>query len=930
MKELSSWRPQYPAKSDDIHPEYSYLPQPAEAGLESSWKVLVKRRKLIILLFLMVFGIVVYINLSATPLYTATAMLQIEPQNPSVTGLAEIISSRSDGSTQYDYYQTQFALLRSRTLAARVITSLKLESDPAFRAQVTSDSVVGRVMSWIMLPIEPLIDYGVRLLSPTKKPNVTTSAKNYGAPEVSPRLVSRYLSLLKVTPMKNTRLVEVAFITQDPSFSQKLANAHAAGFIRMIIDNRAALTDEAREFLDKKNAELRAKLERSEQALNHFRQRNGVVSLDKGENVVVDRLVALNSQLTAARAQRIDAEALFLTVKNKKNQLMTQGSIPQLKTNLTNIEAERVKLSTLFKPDHPRMQELVVQINAAREALNTEIANVVRGIESGYVAARAREQALESEAKRQEEKALNLKEIGVEYAVLQEDVNVNRSLFESVLKRLNETNVSNDIALSNIQITQRADLPQNPSSPNTSRNLLLGVLGGVLLGIGTAFLLEFLDTKIDTPEHVEKIVSLNTLGVVPDLNGLDRFQLQWKQRDGSVLSRLKSLTLHQPTAHHTNANELLMTKHHPQSIFPEAYRSIRTSLLFSRPDKHPQVILLTSASPGEGKTGTSVNLAIALAQDGHRVLLIDADLRKGCCHERLEMTNHKGLSDVLTGQLALEEGIQQTAVSGLSLLSCGINPPSPADLLGSIKMKSVLASLRESYQFIIIDTPPAVALTDASVLSIMADGVVLVFHGRKTTTASARQLIQRLDAVNASILGVVLNSVNLQDPNYSYYGHYNSYYSADDRAHTDDVDTPTSRPNGFESARVINTEERHSSNLTTAFTVKQDRQDRSNAPDFVHLTGDKKPVKEQASEVRATSTVNETVINDNSEVELIPQESLNRLIATVTKSLGPIGPLVVRDQIRLLGESYEAFPKRRIAELIKLLQHEITQRTNPS
>jgi capsular exopolysaccharide synthesis family protein len=372
-----------------------------------------------------------------------------------------------------------------------------------------------------------------------------------------------------------------------------------------------------------------------------------------------------------------------------------------------------------------------------------------------------------------------------------------------------------------------------------------------------------------------------------------------------------------------------MTKHHPQSILPESYRSIRTSLLFSRPEKHPQVILLTSASPGEGKTGTSVNLAISLAQDGYRVLLIDADLRKGCCHERLGMANHKGLSNILTGRLSLEEGVQQTAISGLSLLSCGITPPSPADLLGSNRMKEVLAKLREVYNFIVIDTPPAIALTDAAVLSVLADGVVLVFHGRKTTTASARQLIQRLDAVNAPVLGVVLNSVNLQDPNYSYYGHYNSYYVAEDRKHSDDVDGNTSRPNSIESARMIDTEEQQSSNVTTAITVGQVQEDRSDAPDCVHLPADNKSVSEPISEPKVTSTGNESVA-DNSQIEIIPSESLNRLIATMTKSLGPIGPLVVRDQIAVLGESYDAFPKNRIADLIKLLQREITERAKAS
>jgi capsular exopolysaccharide synthesis family protein len=744
--------------------------------------------------------------------------------------------------------------------------------------------------------------------------------------------------------VKNTRLVEVSFSTPDPRLSQKMANAHAAGFIRMNIDTRASLTDEAREFLDKKNAELRAKLEQSEQALNRFRQTHGVVSLDKGENIVVDRLVALNTQLTAAKAQRIEAESFYQTVKNKKHQdlsqIMTQGSVPQLKTNLATLEAEKAKLSTIFKPDHPRLQELNEHISAARRSINAEIENVVRGIESSFVAARAREQALEAEAKKQEQRALELKHVGVQYAVLQEDVNVNRTLYESVLKRLSETNVSNDLAISNIQVTQRADLPIFPSSPETARNLILGAVVGLLLGVGLAFLLDYLDTKMSTPEHVERAVALNTLGVVPDLSGLDRLQIEWKQGERSLLKSLKELSPLRQVARASSPSQMLLTKHHPQSIFPESYRAIRTSLLFSRPERPPQVILFTSAAPGEGKTGTSLNLAIALAQDGHRVLLIDADLRKGCCHSRLGMSNHKGLSNILTGRLALEEGVQPTPIPGLSLLSSGVCPPSPADLLGSNKMKEVLTSLRASFEFIVIDTPPAVALTDAAVLSVMSDGVVLVFHGRKTTTVSARQLVERLDAVHAPVLGVVLNSVDLQNPKFAYYGHYGSYYSTTDGEMADG----NKNGNGLDAAI-------HWLNTRNPFAQFRSADARQKTDDPPIASAVPEPIKEKADETPAnlrnsseennedipesihtgiTEVIKEHISNQNSYTELMPRESLDRLIAAVTKSIGPIAPFVVHEQIRTLGESYSAFPKSRVGELVKLLQQEIMQRNKAS
>jgi len=948
MNELSSWRTQHLARPDDIQPEYSYLPPEEEVHLADYWRILVKRRQLVVLLFLAVFAISAFVNFSATPLYTATAMLQIEPQNPAITGLAEIlsVSSGRDAAGPYDYYQTQYSLLKSRALAARVITSLGLASDQSFKTGGISANVTNRVTSWVLEPFRRLFNYGQQFFSwVLRSKDINQPRNKFSAPSVDPRLVTRYLRYLKIAPVKNTRLVEVVFSTPDPHLSQRLADAHAAGFIRMNLDNRAALTDEARAFLDKKNAELRAKFEQSEEALNRFRQTHGVVSLDKGENIVVDRLVALNSQLTTARAQRIEAESFHRTVANKKyqdlSQLMTQGSIPQLKANLATLEAEKARVSTIFKPDHPRIQELGVQISAARGNLNSEIANVVRGIESSYVAARAREEALEREAKKQEQLALNLKHIGVQYAVLQEDVNVNRALYESVLKRLSETNVSNDLAISNVQITQRADFPLQHSSPQTARNLLFGAIAGLLLGVGTAFLLDYLDTKMSTPEHVERAVSLNTLGVVPDLSGLDRLQMEWKRSDRSLLKALKALNPLLPVARNSAPNELLLTKHHPQSIFPESYRSIRTSLLFSRPERPPQVILLTSAAPGEGKTGTSLNLGIALAQDGHRVLIIDADLRKGCCHDRLGMTNHKGLSNILTGNLVLEEGIQPTPIRGLSLLSCGVSPPSPADLLGSKKMKEILTSLRESFDFIIIDSPPAVALADAAVLSVMVDGVVLVFHGRKTTTESARHLIERLDAVHAPVLGVVLNSVDLQNPEFAYYGHYRSYYP--------EIEQSASENKNGKSA-IKSVQESHANGISTLLANSTEHHRQAAKP--IVTQADSENIEEiienqskSAANSKSQAKNNPTLILDPIETrtsnaiegplaevkpgaELLPQESLDRLIVAVAKSIGAIAPLVVREHIRALGESYSAFPKQRIGELLKLLQQEISQRTN--
>src|SRR5215813_1142070 len=883
MKDISRSRNRYVTGPEPIEADYIHSTDTDEVELRHYLNVLIKHRRLLILVFLTVVIIGAYFPFTATPLYQASAILKIEPQNPSVTGVGEMLRLES-GGPQYDYYQTQFTLLKSSTLAAKVITELKLDANKIFtNAQVTTSNPVERVQSWIFGKLSFVVSlmHVAKTDAPQEEPEGTEAAGNFKnisgktetpikIPAIERSLIGRYQQFLEVKPIKNTRLVEIAFSTPNPRLSQQLADAHARGFIQLSLENRFALTKDARDFLDGKNAELKEKLERSEDALNRFRQTHGVVSMEKGENIVVDRLVDFNRQLTAARAQRIEAESLYKVVENKStqtlSQVMTQGMVPALRSNLLALEAEKVKLSSIFKPDHPRMIELNQQISEMTRALNTEIKNVVRGIQESYFAARSKEQAIEAEAQKQQQTALNLKEVGVQYAVLEEEVKVNRALYESVLKRLNETNISNDIAVSNMQITQNAERPTGPFTPNIPLNLLAGALLGFFLGVSLAFVREFLDSSLNTPQHVWRAVGLNTFGVIPDLNSLNRRFLSNPNR-WSGKSLPKSLTPSRQES--ASASKELIVSHHPLSIIAESYRSIRTALLFSQPEKPPKVILLTSPSPAEGKTLTTLNLAIALAQDGHKVLVIDADLRKGSCHARLGITNHRGLSNVLTGSLPLEDAVQPTSITRLSFLSRGIRPPNPTDLLGSQKMRQLLSELRESFNFILIRSPPAIAVSDAAVLSVMCDGVLLVFHGRKTTKALARQTMERLDTIRAPLLGVILNGVDLGNPEYAY---YRNYYGSD-------YGSAGAPENGGAESLV-------------------------------------------AAPARAKLDETETWLEGLGS-GTVPQDFFDRMISKLSEAAGPMAPLIIRDHIARLGESRAAFPKNRLKELFERVSQEI-------
>jgi polysaccharide biosynthesis transport protein len=774
MKVLARYYPQYvsprtpsapPGQSEES--AYYYSDQEHEKHLRDYWKILLKRLRVVVPVFLGVLALgLLYIIISPTQ-YTAKSTLKIEPQNPSFTGIAETAPTQSE-MNRYDYYQTQFALLKNAPMAARVIKKLDPESKSSLEAQRFN------LISWITNSIYWGID-SIAELFRTQSTGGRPAANELGVP---PALVSRYRSYLTIEPVKNTRLVDISFSTPNPRLSQQLANAHATSFIQMVLESHFNLTQEARDFLTKKLADLREKVITAEKALNQFRQQHGVVSMEKGENIVVDRLVDLNKQLTQSRSARIQAESLYQMTRNKNTeylaQVLSSPVVVQIKTSLATLETEKGRLLSIYTPEHPRLQELNQQITEAKRTLAGEVANIVRGIESNYNAARGQEQALEAEAKKQQDTALDLKNIAVDYAVLNEGVVANRGLYETILKRMNDTNVANDLAASNIQVVQQAEQPTKPSSPNIPKILTASVVLGLLLSLALAFFLEYMDATMNTPQQVWAAVSLATLGVVPRLELGTLRQSNHPPLSDHTQSNHQSL----PNGADDRVGKEIVLARAQFSIVAESYRNIRTALLLSQAERPPKVILVTSPCPGEGKTVTSVNLGMALAQSGKKVLIIDADMRKGRCHHLLHRSNQEGLANVLAGQVEVKRSIQETSVKDFYLLPRGSLPPNPADLLMSQRMSDLLTELRTGFDCIVLDSPPIIAVSDAAVLATLCDGAVLVFDGQKTTTHSAKRALEVLDNVGARILGVILNGVDiLHNPEYvDYRSYYSSYY----------------------------------------------------------------------------------------------------------------------------------------------------------
>jgi polysaccharide biosynthesis transport protein len=775
VQEFPSRRHYYLPAPGDPEAELVYAPASEEPQLRDYWRMLRKRYRLILLVFVATICLGILITALSPRLYTSTVTLKIELGAPTVAGATEG-TVRSE-----DYYQTQLALLKSRALAAKVIKSLDLTSHPNF---VGARDPISFVRSQVLRPLQVAVQHVSNFFQEPVPKRVGRSGGSASRPEyelgVPPHAINRYLSFLKAEPVRNTSLATMKFTTTDPRLSQEIAAAHADNFIRLNLETRFELTKEAREFLERKLAELKVKVEKSEEALHQFRQRHGVVSIEGSQNIIVDRMVDLNKRLTEARAKRIELESLTRIVKDKNveslSQVIGNNLILQFKARLEEMEAEQAKLATVYKPDHPRLIELRQQINEARRRLRAEIGNVVRAVESDYASARAREVALQEEAARQHQSAMNLKEMEAQYTLVNGELEANRTLYDSVIKRLNERNIQSDSPVTTIQIVEPAETPLYPSFPQVPVNLMVSIAMGLIFGVGVAFLAEHFDSTMRTPEDVWRATAVPTLGVVPHLKALAR-------REYGVASFPKGPPLRR-LAHRWGGGGLpsspaLTVAQHPLSFLAESYRSIRTVLLLGRSDTSPRAIVVTSPHPGDGKTTITLNLGITLAQSGRSVVVIDADLRKGNCHSQLAVQNRYGLTHLLTDGLPLEVCVQSTAVPGFYVITRGGIPPNPTDLLASSEMQETLATLRERFDFVLIDSPPGLVISDTAVLSPLCDGVLVVVRNQNTTTDAARHVVEGLQAVGASILGIVINGINIKDAYYSDYRHYySSYYAA--------------------------------------------------------------------------------------------------------------------------------------------------------
>ena len=722
-------------------------------------RVLHKRRWIASTAFLVILTAAVVYTYTKRPIYQARVQLQIEDADPKIVPFSGVTENQIGWDTQV-YYQTQYRILQSRSLARRTIDRARLWDHPLLTGPdlpKPQGRVAQRPPAPAASPRAPGRPQPGQPDSPAGDPRPAQgpSADLQESPQQT-RVIDRFLAGLNIVPIRNSRLVDVRYYSTDPAFAARAANQLAQAYIEQHLEYRFLSTRQATDFLDQQLAEQRKQVEASETALLRYREQTAAVSLEDKQNIVVQKLTELNAAVTRAKTDRLQKEAAYnqiVAIQGDRAALdaspaiMSNGFIQQLKGQLAELQRQRASLGEKYGDKHVEMVRIRSAIEQTEAKLQGEIANVVQALRNDYEAALANERSLVWALRQQESEAMALSRKGIDYGSLQRDAATNRALYESLLQRAKETGVAGDLRVSNIRVVDAATVPLKPVVPRKGLNLLLGFFGGAIFAVGLAFFFEYLDNRVKSPEEIQGTLGLTYLGLIPALNGKG-----------------------------AEAGETLLHRGVPDQ-FAEAFRTVRTNILFSLAKKGGRSVVVTSTAPREGKTLVAGNLAIALAQAGQGVLLLDADMRKPRVHEVFGVAQAPGLSSVLAANAKASDSVKPGPVENLWLLPAGVAPPNPAELLNSPRFAEFLETLEEHFDWVIVDSPPVMAVSDASVVAHLADGLIFVVGADQTSRYAAAAALQQLKRVKAKFLGGVLNRVNLRRDSYYYSHYYKASYS---------------------------------------------------------------------------------------------------------------------------------------------------------
>ena len=705
-----------------------------QISLIQFWRVLQKRRWLVIGSLITIALFVAIVSAFLPKRYDATARILLDMEGPDGLGLEQaVVPMGLDMTTKLE---TQIKIVQSDTIATSVIKQLGLHRNKAFAG----------------MPAEQ---------SPKDFDNLT--------PQQRVRLVNTLHGSLAVQLVPKTEIIEIHFRSKDPNLAADITNSVATTYIEHNFQTKYRSTLQTADWLTKQLDDLKKNAESSQENLIAYQKKTGILGTDETHNIIIDKLGDLNKELSQAEADRILKEAKFRIASTENPELIAsiapESVLGALYKQRSEVRAAYAQMAAKYGPSYPRVTQLQSQLNELDSAIGDEITKVGEAVHAEYKTALKSEEMLKASFDEQKQEAYKLNEDAIQYAIMRRDVESSRDLYEGLLKKLKEAGIMAGLKSSNINIIDPASVPIEPVEPKIPLNIALGCMVGLLFGMALAFVVENVDNSIRTPEDIDNYCSLPSLGVIPSVA-----MLGTAGKNGH-----KAL----PAA---GARQFIppVTMEQRNSGTAEAFRALRTSLLLSSPGTPPQVILVTSAMMQEGKTFTALNLAVVLAQTGQSVLLVDSDMRRPAVNKYLGIPMNRGLSACLAGTedpdtvvLKIEE------VPGLNIVTAGHMPPYPSEMLASEAMPRLVRHWREQYRYIVIDTPPVLAVTDAVVCAGIADVVVLIARSERTGRQSLLRARDLLRKVRANIAGVVVNDLSFNSVDYrQYYGHYGSDYQS--------------------------------------------------------------------------------------------------------------------------------------------------------
>ena len=651
------------------------------------------------------------------------------------------------------YYQTQYKILKGRDLTRRVIKRVKLDQVPEFNGTAKPPST----------PLTLATDLKARLVSMLwRQPVVQEAPRADETPDES-AMVGAFIGRVGVDPVRGSRLVLVSFDATDSRFAAQATNALMDEYVDQNLEVKLQASENMLAWLDKELANQQKKVEESERALAEYRDKQNALSLDDKQNIVLSRLNALNDAVTKAKMVRLQKETQYGQIKPLLLRGGAAGSVSpdalpivvqsaqmqSLKGRLGDLQQQKAQLSAKYGEKHPSILNLNAQLTDSQRQLDLETAKALQSIKNDYDTAVLEERTLAQNLEAAKEDAQDLSRKSVGYNVMEREAKSNRQVYESLLQREKELRVSSNSRSNNVRVVDRAEVPRAPLAPTGRRTWFTSLAIGLALAVAVAFGLDYMNDTIKTPEDVTRRLKLPFLGLVPSVRG--------------------------------DKHPVLASSHVPHD-FGEAFRSLRTSLISRFPAEGTKILVVTSAQPLEGKTTTACNIAMALAYGGARVLLIDADMRRPGLHRPLRLTNERGLSQVLIGQARVRDVIQRTVDPNLLAITAGRTPPNPSELLASERMKTLLSNLAHGpFDWIVVDTPPVLAVTDAVILAPLVSGVVFVIGAEMTRRRLAERALETIMSAPPKSAAVVLNKVDFARNKYyysRYYGHqYKNYYA---------------------------------------------------------------------------------------------------------------------------------------------------------